>query len=293
MDASLARRLWWALEPYHAMVYFAPEARAAYDEAGLKGGWMGYFASRSAAMGPVPPEVVLATFYNFAPGLVRRAIPDAWRLSSPERVLAARLQGAGAALGRLLGDEAGSAGLVEAAGLARLAAEAADPAGRPLFAGHASLPWPREPQLVLWHAATLLREFRGDGHVAALLGAGIDGCEANVLVAAAGEVPAELLRGARGWTQADWSAAAERLEARGLLDAGGAIAKAGRAARARVEAATDELAMPPWRHLGADGCTRLETLLGAPRGRILAGGGFPFPNPIGLPGGVERPAWSG
>jgi hypothetical protein len=285
MDASLARRLWWALEPYHAMVYFAPEARAAYDAAGLKGGWMGYFASRSAAMGPVPAEMVLATFYNFAPALVRRAIPDAWRRSSPERVLAARSQGAAAALARLLGDGTGSPELAEAAELARRAAEAGDPAGRPLFAGHASLAWPEEPALVLWHAATLLREFRGDGHVAALLGAGIDGCEANVLAVGTGAVPAELLRGARGWSEADWSAAAGRLEARGLLDGAGAATDAGRAARAAVETATDELAMASWRHLGPDGCARLEALLAAPRERILAGGGFPFPNPIGLPGG--------
>ncbi len=157
MDTDIARRMWWALEPYHAMVYFAPEARAAYGAAGLKGGWMGYFASRSAPMGPVPAEVVVATFYHFHPRLVHRAIPDAWTLSSPERVLAARYEGADTALRRLLGPVGGAAGLAEAAGLARRAAEGCDPAGRALFAGHASLPWPDGPRLALWHAATPTR----------------------------------------------------------------------------------------------------------------------------------------
>jgi hypothetical protein len=283
MDASLARRMWWVLEPYHAMVYFAPEARAAYAAAGLKGGWMGYFASRSAAMGPVPAEVVVATFYNFHPGLVHRAIPDAWALSSPERVLAARYQAAGAALDRLLGPAAGSAALAEAAGLARRAAQGCAPAGRPLYAGHASLPWPDAPHLVVWHAATLLREFRGDGHVAALLGAGVDGCEAHLLAAGTGAVPAELLRARRGWPEEEWSAAVERLRARGWVAADGTLTDQGRAARAAVEARTDELAMAPWRHLGLDGCQRLAELLAGPRARIVDGGGFPFPNPIGLP----------
>jgi len=283
MLASMARRMWWALEPFHAMVYFAPEARAAFDDAGLKGGWMGYFASRSAPMGPVPAEVVVATFYNFHPRLVHRAIPDAWTLSSPERVLAARSAAAGATLERLLGPAAGSAELAAAARLARRATEGCDPIGRPLYAGHASLPWPDEPHLVLWHAATLLREFRGDGHVAALLGAGVDGCEAHVLVAATGKIPAELLRGARGWSEAEWSAAVERLRARGWVAGDGTLTEQGRATRADVEARTDELAMAPWRHLGPDGCERLAALVAAPRARIVEGGSFPAPNPVGLP----------
>jgi hypothetical protein len=287
MDASLARRMWWALEPYHAMVYFAPEARAAYDAAGLKGGWMGYFASRSAAMGPVPAEVVVATFYSFHPRLVHRAIPDAWTLSSPARVLAARYGVAGAALDRMLGPTTGSAELAEAAGLARRAAEGCDPAGRPLHAGHASLPWPDDPHLTLWHAATLLREFRGDGHVATLLAAGVDGCEAHVLITAAGAVPAELLRASRGWPEEEWSAAVERLRARGWVAGDGTLTQEGRAARASVEARTDELAMAPWRHLGPDACDRLAELVAAPRARILDAGSFPFPNPIGLPSGAS------
>jgi hypothetical protein len=99
-----ARRAWTCFEPIHAIVYFAPEPRARYQEAGLRGGWMGYFASRSGAMGPVGPEVVAATFHNFMPSMVRRAIPDAWRFSTPERVLQARYAGVDAALTRLWGE---------------------------------------------------------------------------------------------------------------------------------------------------------------------------------------------
>ncbi|GCE23397.1 hypothetical protein KDK_71970 [Dictyobacter kobayashii] len=159
-DKHPSRVAWTMLEPYHAMIYFAPEARAAYSAAGLKGYWMGYFASRAAAMGPVPASVVTATFYNFHPAMVARAIPDAWRLSTPEQILSARLGAADAALRRLLGETITSFELTEAAEIARTAAEACTVAGRPLFAGHAALPWPDQPHLVLWHATTLLREFR-------------------------------------------------------------------------------------------------------------------------------------
>ena len=283
MTQSLARRMWHATEPYHALVYFAPEKTAAYDDAGLKGGWMGYFASRSAAMGAVGPEVVIATFYNFAPWMVRRAIPDAWSFSSPEVVLAARYRSADESLRRLLGDLVESDDLREAATLARRAAEACDLAGRPLFAAHAALPWPEAPHLVLWHASTLLREFRGDGHVASLLTAGIDGCEAHVLITASGIVPAETLRPARGWSEDDWAAATARLHARGLLDEDGALTEAGQLTRDEVERRTDELAAPPWRALGEADCERLVELMREPLARIQGGDGVPYPNPVGLP----------
>jgi len=140
-----ARRMWQALETLHMTVYFAPEPRDAYRRAGLRGGWMGYFASRSAAMGPVPAEVVVAAFYNFHPRMVHRAIPDAWGFAAPAEVLAARSEGADAALRRLLGGWVDGPEAAEAAALARRAMEGRDPAGRPLFAAHAALPWPERP----------------------------------------------------------------------------------------------------------------------------------------------------
>ena len=179
---------------------------------------MGYFASRSAPMGAVPGEVVIATFFNFAPEEVLRCIPAAWSIASPADLLAARLAGIDATLRRILGDEVDSAAVAEAADLARIAAGACTPEGRPLYAGHASLPWPDEPHLVLWHALSLLREHRGDGHIAAMVVEGVDGCEALVIHGATGEVPAEILKSSRVRSDEDWSAAEARLRDRGWLD---------------------------------------------------------------------------
>ena len=271
--------MWQLLEPIHAVVYFAPEARAAYTEAGLKGGWMGYFASRAAAMGAVPPEMVIATFYNFHPKMVRRAIPDAWTFSTPEKVLRARLEVADLVLRRLLGPDVGNDHVAAAARLARIAAEAAQPAGRPLFAAHAALPWPEQPHLELWHAATLLREFRGDGHVAVLVANEIDGCEAHVLITTDYVMPAEMQRANRGWSEEEWAAAEDRLIARGLLGADG-LTDAGRRLRLAIEDATDRLALPPFTALGETAYTELEAhLLEVGRG---LGQAVPFPNPMGL-----------
>lgn len=283
MDLSVARRMWIVLEPIHAMIYFAPEARELYTAAGLKGYWMGYFASRAAALGAAPAPVVTATFYNFAPRLVERAIPDAWRFSTPDRVLAARLEAADRALRRLLGAEVTSAHVTAAADLARRAVEGCPVEGRPLFAAHLGLPWPQEQHLALWHAATLLREFRGDGHVAALLLAGIDGCAAHVAVAAAGVVSRDTLQPNRGWSDEEWAAAQARLTARGWLDADGQLTPAGQAARSALEEQTDRLALPPWDRLGLDACTRLHELARPLTLQIVAAGGIPSPNPVGVP----------
>ena len=274
MKSDLARRMWWATEPCHAAVYFAPEAREAYTAIGLKGFWMGYFASRAAPMGPVPAGVVQATFYNFAPGMVARAIPDAWARAAPARVVTARRDAIDAALRRMLGD----LDVAEAGAMARAAVEGCEPAGRPLFAAHASLDWPDEPRLALWHACTLLREFRGDGHVAALLTEGFDGCEAHVSLALTGAVPADVLRTNRGWSEDEWAAARAQVEGRDW-----------RAARARVETRTDELALAPWRALGEEGCDRLLACMRPIVGRLVEHEAVAFPNPMGLPSPIAAP----
>jgi Helix-turn-helix family len=280
---ATARRMWRALETLHMTVYWAPEPRDAYRRAGLRGGWMGYFASRSAAMGPVPAEVVMATFYNFHPRMVRRAIPDAWGFAAPQRVLAARLEGADAALRRLLGDWIDEPDAAEAAGLVRQAMEGHDPAGRPLFAAHAALPWPEEPHLALWHGATCYREFRGDGHVACLLADDVGGLEAHVLASGAGQLPGSFLREYRGWSEEEWAGAVDRLRDRGWVEPDGTLTEAGRAARDARERRTDDLAAAPWARLGPGGCDRLGALLEEPVRRVVDGGGIPFPNPVGLP----------
>lgn len=283
MNPSIARRLWKLLEPYHATVYFAPEATERYAVAGTKGYWMGYFASRSAAMGPVGPGVVTATFFNFSPTMVRRAIPDAWSLSTAEKMLEARLEVADVALRRLLGDLVDHEAVAEAADLALRAAEGGDPAGRPLYAAHVALPAPREPHLRLWHAATCLREHRGDGHVSLLLAADLDGCEANVVAAAAGVVPRDVQASRRGWTEQDWAEAVERLQARGLVDASGEATPGGVLARDAVEAQTDALAARAFEPLGDDGAEQLIVRLQPLVRRLLDNEAIPFPNPVGVP----------
>lgn len=266
MDPLLARKTWRTAEPLHAFIYFVPEADEQYEAAGLEPGRMGYFASRGAALGPVSAEMVIATFFNFWPGLVRPVIPRAWDLAPVERILDARLAAADAALRRGLGDEAcDSAEMVELGGLLRRAADAAaeHPEGRPLFAAHAALAWPDDPHLVVWWAETLLREFRGDGHLAALVAEGVTAPEALVVHAASGEVPAAALQLTRAWPADDWAAAEESLDARGWLDRTGetpTLTDAGRAHRQWVEDVTDARALPAYEVLGAEGCDRVRTL---------------------------------
>lgn len=268
MQPAEARALHRLIEPLHAIVYFAPEPNEAYAEAGLKGAWMGYFASRSAPMGRVPAEVVTAAFYSFHPSRVARAIPDAWSFATPEAVVAARFAGAGRMLQRVLGDDVDGPAVRRALPLAQRAVEAADVAGRPLFAGHLSLDPPTEPHLALWHALTCLREHRGDGHIATLVAEGVDGCAANVLQAGVGRFAPEFQQQARGWSADEWAAAAAALAARGLCDADGALSDEGRALLSHVEDRTDALAAAAYRDLDVGDRAGLEEALGVLAARL-------------------------
>lgn len=265
-----------AFDSLHALSYFAPEVDAALTGIGLRPGRMPYFASRSAAMGAVGPEVVAATFYNFNPEVVARVIPRAWTLATPEQVLDARLDGVDRALSRLLGDHVKSDEVAEAAELAREASAGCTGEGRPLYAAHAGLGWPGEPHLVLWHAVTLIREYRGDGHIAALVLNGLSGIEAVVSHVATGRGfapgPAKLTR---GWSDEQWAAAEARLTDRGILGAEGALTEAGVALRDRIEAATETAAQGPWEHLGAEKTARLEELGRGLSRRVVEAGAFP------------------
>lgn len=256
-----ARAAWRRLEPVHAMIYFAPEARRRYADLGLSGR-AGYFTSRSAAFGRAPAELIISTFYNFNPGFVRNAVDGAWDAATPQQVLDARYTAAGEALRRAGIHELPA--LDEVLALTRRAAEAACelPQGRPLFAAHAALPWPDEPVLQLWHAQTLLREFRGDGHVACLLNEGVGGLEALVLHAATGEVPVDFLKASRAWPEEEWTDTEERLRERGLLD-GDSLSPEGVRLRQRIEDRTDHLALPAYAALGDPGCERLAELASA------------------------------
>ncbi|HWC34821.1 MAG TPA: hypothetical protein VG650_08330 [Mycobacteriales bacterium] len=259
--AELARKAHRTLEPLHTMCYFAAEMGDAYAAAGAKGTMRAYFAVRSAPMGLVPLEVVVATFYNFAPHLVAQAIPSVWEATSPEALIAARYAGVDTAYRRILGDDVvASAEMTEAAELAREATTVLSGLGRPLFAGHAALPWPEPPHLQLFHAQTLLREHRGDGHVAALTLAGLDGVGALVTHLATGEgMVKPMVRATRGWTDEEWDAGVARVTERGLVK-GDELTEAGRALRDQIEAQTDTAAAAPYQHLGQERVERLREL---------------------------------
>jgi hypothetical protein len=276
LPVELPARANRALDSLHAFIYFAPEAEEEWTRIGLRPGRMGYFASRSAPLGPVPAQVTAATFYNFNPALVARYIPRAWTLADPADVLAARLQVADRGLRRLLGDEAPRAPAVqELADLTRAATADLPVAGRALFAAHAALDWPDEPHLAMWHAITLLREFRGDGHVAVLLTAGMSGLDALVTHTATGRGFTEsAARATRGWSDEEWQAAAQRLRADGLLGEQG-LTEAGEQLRASIESRTDELSAAPWERLGVESTERLIEVGRALSRELIAGGAFP------------------
>ncbi|MEU2286008.1 hypothetical protein ABZ614_29430 [Streptomyces sp. NPDC013178] len=283
VQPAQARRLWHLLEPLHAVLYYAPEV---FEEAGALGystedRWPSYFPFRAAPLGPVGRTAVTSAFYSFRPGMVARYVDGAWKVADPEAVLAARLRGIDRTYRTLFGERVGSPELTEAAALARRAAEAADTAGRPLAAANAALDWPTEPHLQLWHAATVLREHRGDGHLAALLTAGLDPTEALVSFAATGAASVERFA-SRGWTPQEWTAAQERLTARGLVDPDGTATEAGRDLRRRLEQDTDRLALGPWQALGPQDTERLATLLGDYWVAVIGSGLLPSESTLGI-----------
>ena len=277
MEPDVARRSWRGLEPYHAMVYFAPEAQEEYTALGYDvraNRATGYFPARAAALGPVGPGVVHALFFNFSRLAVEFGMAGAWDTASPEQVLQARLRAADRALRRLCGDLLDDPSVAEAAELARTATTGCTPHGRALYAAHAELPWPDAPHLALWHAVTLLREFRGDGHVAALVAEGVSGLEAAVLHVALGDTWTRRgLQKTRAYSDEEWDGAVAGLVQRGWLTPDAQFTDAGRAHRQRVEDATDRMALPAWEALGEEGAARLRALARPLVRAVVDGGG--------------------
>jgi hypothetical protein len=279
-EPGLARRFYDRFEPVHAVTYFAPEARAALDGLGYRGFWMGYFAARSAPLGIVPTEVVTAIFYNFAPERVAKALPTAWHIAGPEAALRARQESAVAALRRygITADE----NVRAATKLAGKAARQAPFDGRPLFAANLALPWPEDPLAALWHATTLLREQRGDAHVAILAAAGVSGRESNVLHAAAGGVPRDYMARARDYDEATWRHHEARLAERGLLNDDGSLTAAGRQLKDDIESSTDALALSALDALSDDEVEALFQALTPIARAVIAGGDVPAVTPMSL-----------
>ncbi len=278
-----ARAIWQRIETLHAVTYFAPESIEAAKRAGLRGFWMGYFGFRASPLGPVPAAVIEATFANFHPSMVRRAVPDAWSFADPAELLSVRATAAAAALRRLAPSVDGVA--AEAVPLLDAVITAADATGRPLFAANRDVPSPADPVEALWQSCTSLREHRGDGHVAALVAAGVDGCEAHLLFVADREISPGVHFDHRGWTEDDQSDALGRLRDRGLVvDDCVVLTDAGRRLRSDVEAATDAAAAVPFdAALSEAERERLMELLTTPAVEVARSGVLPYPNPMGLP----------
>jgi len=267
---KLGRRLAKALGTFHNVSYYAPEMKA-FADLGLPQYWRAYMAYRSAPMGIVPWPVVASTFYNFAPVQVQAGIPSAWGSTTPDEAMALRDDCISRALLSALGDVDPDL-LEEAAELALRGIASCEAGARPLFAAHRELAAPTEPLMRLWFGCTLWREHRGDGHNIALAAAEIDGVECHVLLAARGIGDKDVIRKIRGWSEAEWDAALDRLVTRELLTAKGEFTPAGRELRSEIERHTDRLAAPPLDELGAGDAERLADIVEPLVGQLITAG---------------------
>lgn len=276
---TTARELWYRYEPVHDVIYFSPRRTEQANALGMRGFWMGYFAFRSAPLGAVPPNVVGATFFGFHRSRVRRALPDAWSYTTVEKALAAR----NAAVDAAVADLGPIERLDEAAELAWQAASAADVSGRPLAAAHQAEPRSDNPRVALWQATAILREHRGDGHIAVLVARGIGPAEAHLLKSGAGESDEATLKLHRGFPDDEWAATRAGLVERGWLDADGRLTTRGAAEHEEVEAATDAAAERPWQAIGPAATARLSNLLDPIAAAVRTNDLLPSPNPVGIP----------
>ncbi|WP_040801601.1 SCO6745 family protein [Nocardia higoensis] len=280
--ATLARRLWEAIEPLHAAAYFSPHHRRISLDLGMSGYWMGYFAGRAAPLGAMTAAPVESMFFSFPARRVARALPEAWASADPATVLQARIATARLALSEYLG-EIPRHDLEQLASYLEIAADGCHFAGRPLAAGWSRVPRPDDAVAQVWLAATVLREHRGDGHVIACVHAGLRGVDAVVAHAATGAVTREVIQPNRGWSDEEWDISVRRLRARGLIDVGGRLTRSGGALRRGVEDRTDFLAADPVTALGRTGVEELIAIAAPISRRLFDTGAVPLPNPIGVP----------
>jgi hypothetical protein len=281
MTTSLARRLWYAIEPLHAVVYFDQRPTDALKDLGLRGFWMSYFAGRFAPLGPLGPEPAAAMAYGFAPAMVARALPDAWRYARPDRIVAARLASATTVLSDV--PTPIRADVAELVSLLVTAAAACRYEGRPIAAGWLAIAPPSDDLGQLWLYATVLREHRGDGHVNAAVAAGLRGLDATLTHVATGAMTRSIIQPSRGWSDHEWDQSLHRLQARGLLDRDARLTRTGGALRTEIEATTDRLAAGPVERLGQTGVERVIELATPISRHLIDTGVVPVPNPIGVP----------
>ncbi|MCW2855826.1 MAG: hypothetical protein JWR52_1441 [Marmoricola sp.] len=275
------RELWSLVEPVHVIVYFDPVVSGCLGELGLHGFWNGYFAGRAAPLGAVGPEAVTALFFGFAPAMVAKAVPKVWGRVSPEQAIASRLTSVNTVLSGFLQD-ADLDDVRRATDVLVHAARCIPADGRALAAAWQGVDPGDDLAARLWWATTVLREYRGDGHVLAATHAGLTGLETTLTHIASGGVTRETMQPNRGWTDEEWAAATELLLLRGLLDTAGRLTSTGAETRAQVEATTDRLSRPA---LGAiaDDVALLRPVLTRLAKALQAAGSLPAGNPMGLP----------
>lgn len=261
------RSLWKSLGTLHAVVYFHPNAANAYRHIGLRGYWSGYFASRAAALGTPSARVVTALFHGFAPTMVERAIPDAWTLADPAQIQEARIGLATDALQRCLPAQDFGTVLDEL----RKAVASLDFGGKPLAAAHADCAEPADQVGALWQAATVLREYRGDVHIAVLTANGLDGITANALQVAVGAAPADQQK-LRGWDDESWGEAVESLAACGWAEPDGDATEEGRRKREEIERMTDAACGAALEDMSAESAATLTSMART----IAAAGAVPW-----------------
>lgn len=259
MQTSVVHDVHMAINLVHRLVYFVPEAAEEYGALGVTGAG-GYFGSRSAPMGAVPDEVIIATFYNFSPLAVTSAMPGVWAAASPEALQAARYRVVGRALQRVGADLSGEQ-IAEARALVDPVVDGLDIAGKPLAAANASVALPDDPLVALWQQLTVVREWRGDVHIALLVTNEIDPCECLVLQVGTGRFPLRIAQVTRRWDEAQWAGAIDSLATRGWVTADGTVTPEGVEARDRIEADTDRLCASIWNPIFNTGAARLTELI--------------------------------
>jgi hypothetical protein len=279
---TLAGRFWEALEPIHAVVYFAPQSVDAASHIGLSDFWMSYFAGRFAPLGAVSAAPVVAMAYGFAPSMVARSIPGAWTFAEPAAVLDARLQGASKSLSKNL-DATWLIDLAELEGFLWDAVTSCRFDGRPLAAAWSSVPRPEDPIASTWLATTILREHRSDGHVMAAVPAGMNGLEATLALVATGVIARDVIQPNRGWSDDEWDVGVDQLQERKILDAAGELTEVGEELRRSIEDTTDLLAAAPLELLGATYVEHVINLATPVSRRLVESGMIPVPDPIGGP----------
>jgi hypothetical protein len=278
-NRGYARRCAQAVNALHSIPYFTTDLADLVAPFGITDHSSVYLVGRASPLGIMNPAVVTAVFNSFAPVLVAERIPALWDLISPERAIQVREEAVAVALERLVGTEiTQSPDLAEAAKLATAAAAACALPGRPLYAANSALDVPEQPHVALWHAATLLREYRGDGHIAVLSHFGLTGVDSLVIDCASSlGMAKKIVMPMRGWTEAEWAAGRERLADRGLVDPEGRLTPRGTAVRDEVEEETSRLDRQPYDALGPAEVERLARYVHRLVGTAADAGVFPPP----------------